>query len=350
MTDAILVTGGAGFIGSHVVDALLADERLAGMRIVVVDDLSGGEYANIPDDSDRIAFHRGSVCDAEFIDGVFDKYAFRYVYHLAAYAAEGLSPFIRRFNYTNNVVGSATVINAAIRRDVQRFVFTSSAAVYGHSARRADECDMAIPIDPYGVAKLAVEMDLNCAAASHGLAYTTFRPHNVYGTHQNLRDPYRNVVALFMRAAIEGKPFKVFGDGMQRRQFTFVKDIAPVIAGCVFDIRKENETFNIGSDTTLSIMELAQSVAEVAGVPLTVEHMPARDEAEWVAPNHWRSVKAFGEYARTAIPEGLAEMYRWAKASYDYSGPRGSLPDRFGEPAPFAAIEIEEGLPASWRR
>jgi UDP-glucose 4-epimerase len=350
MSDAILVTGGAGFIGSHVAHSILQDPRFNDYKIVIVDDYSGGEYYNIPTDSSRIDAHRGSVCDAGFIDSVFAKYNIRYVYHLAAYAAEGLSPFIRRFNYENNVVGSMNVINASIRHEVQRFVFTSSAAVYGDAAFNVLEHNPTVPIDPYGVAKLAVEMDLRCAGKSHGLTYTIFRPHNVYGENQNLRDPYRNVVALFMRAAIEGKPMRIFGDGSQQRQFTYVRDIASVIASCVFDGGTEHETYNIGSDVTLTIMELAKAVSEAAGVPLNVEHMPARDEAHYVRLNHWRSVKMFGEYAATPITKGLEMMHHWAKTSYDYTGPRGAFPDRFRKPEPFAAIEVERGLPPSWQR
>ena len=129
-TPRVLVTGGAGFIGSHVA----ADLLRAGHRVVVLDDLSGGDPANVPQGA---RFHRGSVCDPEVVDALFAEWRFDYVYHLAAYAAEGLSHFIKRFNYTNNVIGSVNLINEAVNAgDVECFVFTSSIAVYGARSRR----------------------------------------------------------------------------------------------------------------------------------------------------------------------------------------------------------------------
>ena len=116
------------------------------------------------------------------------------MFHLAAYAAEGLSPFIRRFNYQNNLIGSINLINLSVRHDVERFVFTSSVAVYGTGQLPMTEDQVPVPEDPYGNAKLAVERDLVCAHDMFGLGYTIFRPHNVYGEYQNIGDNYRNVV------------------------------------------------------------------------------------------------------------------------------------------------------------
>jgi UDP-glucose 4-epimerase len=128
---AILVTGGAGFIGSHVVDELLA----RGYRVVALDDLSGGFRSNV---DERATFVKGSILDAELINRLFGEHRFSYVFHLAAYAAEGLSHFIKRFNYQNNLIGSINLINASVNFDVRCFVFTSSIAVYGH-ARDPDD-------------------------------------------------------------------------------------------------------------------------------------------------------------------------------------------------------------------
>ena len=185
-----LVTGGAGFIGSHVAQHLLRMRH----QVVVLDDLSGGYVDNVPPGA---SFVRGSVMDHELINTLFAEHGFDYVYHLAAYAAEGLSHFIRRFNYNNNLIGSMNLIDASVNNDVRRFVFTSSIAVYGAGQTPLTEVMTPIPEDPYGVAKLAVERDLHCAQHMFGLDYTIFRPHNVYGERQNIADRYRNVVGIF---------------------------------------------------------------------------------------------------------------------------------------------------------
>jgi UDP-glucose 4-epimerase len=189
---AALVTGAAGFIGSHLVRELL---RLGRVRVVALDDLSGGYRHNVADGAE---FVEASVTDHATLARLFDKHQFRYVYHLAAYAAEGLSHFIRRFNYTNNVIGSINLINESVRHEVESFVFTSSIAVYGAVEPPMREDQMPRPEDPYGVAKYAVELDLAAAHEMFGLPYVVFRPHNFYGEYQNLGDSYRNVIGIFM--------------------------------------------------------------------------------------------------------------------------------------------------------
>ncbi|MBV8879340.1 MAG: NAD-dependent epimerase/dehydratase family protein, partial [Planctomycetaceae bacterium] len=187
-----LVTGAAGFLGSHVVDYLI---DTMGMSVVAMDDLSGGSKENV---HKKAKFVKGSVVDDRLVQRLFKQHTFRFVYHLAAYAAEGLSHFIRRFNYTNNLIGSVNLINASVNHKVETFVFTSSIAVYGAGQVPLTEETTPKPEDPYGVAKLAVEQDLAAAHEMFGLDYVVFRPHNVYGERQNLGDKYRNVVGIFM--------------------------------------------------------------------------------------------------------------------------------------------------------
>src|SRR4051794_16663504 len=207
-----LVTGGAGFMGSHVAKSLLKK----GHRVVVVDDLSGGFTENVPPGT---TFVQGSVVDHDFIDSLFHEHAFDYVYHLAAYAAEGLSHHIKRFNYVNNLIGSVNLINAAVRHRVKCFVFTSSAAVYGTRPLPLTEDTLPQPEDPYGIAKLAVERELEVTHRYFGLNYVVFRPHNVYGELQNIGDRYRNVVGIFMNQLLSGRSLTIFGDGRQTRAF-----------------------------------------------------------------------------------------------------------------------------------
>src|SRR5438552_8873027 len=205
MTNPVsIVTGAAGFIGSHVADELLKN----GHRVVSLDDLSGGFDDNVPKGA---KFVQGSILDHQLIDSLFSVHRFDYVSHLAAYAAEGLSHFIKRFNYTNNVVGSMNLINAAIRHEIDCFVFTSSIAVYGPITPPMRETDVPTPEDPYGIAKLSVELDLAAAHRMFGLRYVIFRPHNVYGEYQNLGDPYRNVLGIFMNQIMQGQPMTIFG-------------------------------------------------------------------------------------------------------------------------------------------
>ena len=184
-----LVTGGAGFIGSHVARHLLELEH----QVIVLDDLSGGFKENIPKGA---IFIEGSITDTQLIETIFTKYKFDYVYHLAAYAAEGLSHFIRKYNYENNLIGSINLINASVNHDIKCFIFTSSIAVYGTQELPLKETQKPQPEDPYGIAKYAVEQDLENAHQLFGLDYIIFRPHNVYGSGQNIGDKYRNVIGL----------------------------------------------------------------------------------------------------------------------------------------------------------
>ena len=179
-------------MGAHVARALVSRGNV---QVVVLDDLSGGFRENVPD---GVAFVEGSVTDEKLLERLFTEHGFHVVYHLAAYAAEGLSHFIRRFNYVNNIVGSVNVINESVKHDVQCLVFTSSIAAYGDVETPMQEDQAPQPEDPYGIAKLAVELDLRAAHRMFGLPYVIFRPHNVYGELQNLGDPYRNVVGIFM--------------------------------------------------------------------------------------------------------------------------------------------------------
>ncbi|MDQ3630605.1 MAG: NAD-dependent epimerase/dehydratase family protein, partial [Actinomycetota bacterium] len=193
-----LVTGAAGFIGSHVADECLN----LGMEVVATDDLSGGYLENVPEGATWV---QGDLREAEFVASLWEAGRFDVVYHLGAYAAEGLSHFIRAFNYRTNLEASVNLVNQAVLHDAQRFVFTSSIAVYGRGQVPMTEEMVPRPEDPYGVSKYAVELDLAAAHDMFGLEYTIFRPHNVYGERQNIADRYRNVIGIFMNAVLRGE-------------------------------------------------------------------------------------------------------------------------------------------------
>jgi UDP-glucose 4-epimerase len=331
MEKVSLVTGGAGFIGAHVVNALLK----MGHRVVVVDDLSGGfeDYVN-----PNAEFVKGSVYDHEFISNLFEKHKFDHVYHLAAYAAEGLSHFIRRFNYNNNLIGSINLINESIKHKVKCFVFTSSIAVYGAGQVPMTEATTPMPEDPYGISKYAVEMDLRSAHEMFGLNYIVFRPHNVYGEFQNIGDRYRNVIGIFMNQLMQGKPLTVFGDGNQTRAFSYINDVAPHIARSVDIPEAYNQVFNIGADQDYTVNELAKVIMKEMGITGDVRHLPARNEVVNAYSDHSKAKKVFGirDDDFTSLEEGIHKMAEWAKTA----GAR--------ESSRFSNIEILEKLPAVW--
>jgi UDP-glucose 4-epimerase len=328
---SVLVTGGAGFIGSHVVDELVMD----GFKVVVLDDLSGGFRKNV---NPKAVFVKGSVTDIKLVDSLFSKYHFAYVFHAAAYAAEGLSHFIRRFNYTNNLIGSINLINASVRYKVRCFVFTSSIAVYGAAQYPMTESTLPEPEDPYGIAKYAVELDLKAAHKMFGLDYIIFRPHNVYGERQNIGDKYRNVLGIFMNKVMLGEPMPIFGDGEQQRAFTHISDVAPVIA-CSIGVKKAyNKTFNVGADTPYTVNELADTVAIAMGQKRARKtYFSPRNEVKVAYSDHALSRKVFGTDKKPLpLPKGVKLMAAWVKKEGAKRSKR------------FKDIEITENLPPAW--
>ncbi len=325
-----LVTGGAGFIGSHVAHHLIQ----AGHKVVVLDDLSGGFLDHVPSGA---VFVRGSILDHSLLSGLFAEHQFDYVYHLAAYAAEGLSHFIKRFNYENNLVGSVNLINESVKNDVKCFVFTSSIAVYGALTPPMREEDTPRPEDPYGIAKLAVEQDLRATHEMFGLPYVIFRPHNVYGEHQNLGDRYRNVVGIFMNQLMQGKALTVFGDGLQTRAFSYIGDVAPWIAWAPEIQLARNQIFNIGADEEYSVKALAEATMEALGVRGELRHLPARQEVVHAYADHSKARRIFDMGPRVSLPDGLGRMAEWAQKAGSRKSQR------------FENIEIARRLPAIWQ-
>jgi len=328
---SVLVTGGAGFIGSHVADELLQ----RGYDVTILDDLSGGFRDNVPEGAELVT---GSITDTDLVDRLFRTHQFEYVCHFAAYAAEGLSHFIKHFNYTNNLLGSVNLMNASINAGVKCFAFTSSIAVYGASpVLPMTEETPPHPEDPYGVAKLAVEQELAINQRFFGMDYVVFRPHNVYGERQNIGDRYRNVVGIFMNQILQGKPMSVFGDGLQTRAFSYIGDIAPIMADALDTPAAYNQVFNIGADTPYTIVALAEAVAEAMGVAPEVRHLPPRDEVKDAYSSHDKLQRVFGERGSTKLPKGLARMAEWVRRH----GVRASQA--------FSHIEVQKNFPVAWR-
>jgi len=331
MEGNILVTGGAGFIGSHVVDRLIK----MNYKVLVLDDLSGGFKENVNPSAN---FIRGSVTNEALIKKIFNNNKIEYVYHLAAYAAEGLSHFIKKFNYENNLIGSINLINASVNHDVKCFVFTSSIAVYGKNQLPMTENMIPQPEDSYGIAKLAVEQELKASHEMFGLNYIIFRPHNVYGERQNIGDKYRNVIGIFMNQCMQGKPLAVFGDGMQSRAFSYIKDIAPAIAESIHLKDAYNEIFNIGADVPYTINQLVDEVVRVMEVNPGVNHLEERNEVKHAFSSHDKVSSCFKLKAKYSLREGLLAMAKWAKKT----GVKKSKE--------FKNIEINKNMPKSWQK
>lgn len=330
----VLITGIAGFIGSHVAEEMLQ----GGWEVTGIDDLSGGFLGNIPA---KAQFVRRSCCEP--LEDVFLAFKPDVVMHLAAYAAEGLSHHIPNFNYTNNLVGTANVLTAAHRCGAKHFIFTSSIAAYGHppSERPFDEQTPCMPCDPYGIAKLACEQHIAAFQQYYGgPEYTIFRPHNVFGPRQNIADPYRNVVGIFLRCALHGQPLPIFGDGQQSRSFSYIDVVAKCIAQAPEISAAKNEVFNIGADQSMSVLELASAIQAVTGSAVPLNHLPPRPEVRHAHADHRKARQAFPVAFQQAISvrEGLERTAAYVAKTH--------IPPPTPCPAP---IEIHQRLPPSWK-
>jgi UDP-glucose 4-epimerase len=258
------------------------------------------------------------------------------VYHFAAYAAEGLSPFIRKFNYSCNLVATANVVNACIEHQVGRLVFTSSMAVYGVGTPPFQETDIPSPIDPYGVAKFACEMDIKIAGEQHGLDWCIIRPHNVYGRNQNIWDRYRNVLGIWMYQYKKGLPFTIFGDGSQQRAFSSIDDCLVPLWKAGTDPRASKQIINIGSWKYYSIKEASEVLKKVIGDGDT-KHEEARHEVKDALPSHEKSVQLLDYEDKTSLEAGLRDMWNWAK----------NQPDR--PQKSWDSYELEKGIYGFWK-
>ena len=325
-----LITGGAGFIGSHLADEVIKN----GEEVVILDDLSGGFKDNV---NPKATFIEGSVLDGRLVKEIFRKHRIDYVFHLAAYAAEGLSHFIRRFNYENNLIGSVNLINESVLHDIKCFVFTSSIAVYGRNQLPMTEELTPMPEDPYGIAKLAIEQDLKAAREMFGLNYIIFRPHNVYGERQNIGDKYRNVIGIFMNQIMSGQELSIFGDGTQTRAFSYIKDVAPIIAKSILVKEAYCQIFNVGADKPYSVNELAEVVCRAMGKKKNIRFYPARNEVQDAYSTHEKIRKIFHYTPQWSLEDGIAQMSKWALKA-------GSRASRR-----FENIEIEKKLPIAWK-
>jgi UDP-glucose 4-epimerase len=310
MSKKVLITGIAGLLGSHFSRYLL-DKKY---EVIGIDDLSGG-YLDYVDKRliKSKKFYKIDLIDEKNLEKIFNKHRPDYVYHFAAYAAEGLSPFIRNFNYTNNLLCSVNLINKCIKYDVKKIIFTSSMAVYGHGKPPFTENQLPNPIDPYGIAKYSVEMDLKQAYDQFGLKYTIIRPHNVIGINQNIWDKYRNVIGIWIRKILAGEHIIIFGDGLQKRAFSDIKyymepfEKVMAVGDC--------EVFNIGADHEYKIIEIAKLVQKISKefkYNPEIIHLEKRHEVKNAYCKHDKAKKFLNFIDNTNIESTVRDMFKWA--------------------------------------
>ena len=305
----VLITGVAGLLGARLADYLC--ETQTGIRVVGIDNLSGGYIENIHPSVEFINIDLAT--EPRKLETIFKKYQPDYVFHLAAYAAEGLSPFIRQFNYDNNLKATAGIVNECIKNDVKRLVFTSTLAVYGHGEGGVfNETQTPKPIDPYGVAKYACEMDIQIAGEQHGLDWCIIRPHNVYGIKQNIWDKYRNVLGIWMFQHMNDEQMTIFGDGTQTRAFSYIDDSLAPLWNAATRPEASNQIINLGGIEEHSINEAAEILRDVMGAG-DVVYREARHEVKHSIPTWQKSVDILGFEHTTNLKEGLTEMWEWAQ-------------------------------------
>ena len=346
--NKILITGCAGLVGSANCHWILENTN---DDIIGVDNLTGGFQENLPDESSRFIFHKMDV-ENESLRDIFIKHSPTHVMAYSAYAAECLSPFIRKYNITNNLLAMANLINCCINYDIKRILFTSSIAVYGHGKFFPPfyESLQPEPIDPYGCAKYFVEMDLKIANEQHGLDYVILRPHNIYsgkintkynknGYGQVYNDRYRNFLAILMYRYLRGEKLTIFGDGLQKRAFSYIGDSLPCFYRALTEPQCSKQIINIGGIQETTILDAANVVIDVIGGGELI-HLEQRHEVKNAYPSYQKSVELLGFEHKTNLYSGVTEMWDWVKKDYE-------LYKR--EPITFGDYEVNKGMYSYWK-
>jgi len=328
----VLITGVAGLLGSRLADWII--ENVPDAEVVGIDDLSGGYRENV---NPKVIFWQQNLVEHP-IENAFDVHRFDYVFHFAAYAAEGLSPFIRQYNYENNLVATARIINQCIKHNVKRLVFTSTLAVYGYGDGGVfDEQQTPKPIDPYGVAKYACEMDIQIAGEQHGLDWCIIRPHNVYGIKQNIWDKYRNVLGIWMYQHTINEPMTIFGDGTQTRAFSYIDDsLEPLWKSAILP-EASKQIINLGGIKEYSINEANEILREVVG-GIEVKYFEGRHEVKHSIPTWQKSIDLLDFEHKTDLKEGLTKMWEWVKTQ--------PVRERFI----WENYELDKGIYSFWKK
>lgn len=329
MSKHVLVTGGAGFMGSWLTDELVG----RGHQVTCVDNLLGGKTCNVNSDC---MFVSGDLRDPEFVDSIVK--GVEVIFHLAAYAAEGQSVFSPRSINEINLLPMNNLLVSAVNHNVEGFVFTSSMAVYGNQPPPFHEGMPRKPEDPYGAAKAYCETMLEIFGRLHGLNYVIIRPHNVYGPRQNIADPYRNVLGIWINRIMRAKPPLIYGDGKQKRAFSYIGDVTPAIANAGFRDAASGQIINVGSDEIVTINEACKLTLELADRSgLKPQYLPGRPgEVKHAYCTVQKSIEILDYRTRHKLCSGLKTMIEWAQ-QHGQEEPTYTLP-----------LEITKNAPRVW--
>ena len=326
----VLINGVAGLLGSRMASWIL--DNIPECEVFGIDDLSGGYIENI---DTRVKFYKVDCADDEF-EKIFGIIKPDYVYHFAAYAAEGLSSFIRKYNYKNNLLSTANIVNCCINNDVKRLIFTSSMAVYGKQTPPFDEILERKPIDPYGIAKAGCERDIEIAGEQHGLDWCIIRPHNVYGLNQNIWDKYRNVLGIWMYKHLNGLPLTIYGTGEQTRAFSYIDDCLLPLWKAAVSEKASKQIINLGGTKEYSINQAADILIDVMGGGQKI-YLEQRHEVLHAWSTWQKSIDVLDYCDTTSLHQGLTTMWGWAKTQPD----RGQFK--------WKNYEVEKGIYSYWK-
>lgn len=327
----ILVTGAAGFMGSHLVDTLIKE----GHEVFGIDDLSGGYKRNV---NPKSRFYKADLRNRKEIDEIVSEVKPDILYHLAADATEGRSQFTPINCTERGILAYINAITPCINNGIRKVIVTSSISIYGSQKPPFDESMPRKPDDVYGVNKAALEEVTEILSDVYGFAYVILRPHNVYGEKQNLADPYRNVIGIWINALFREKPIYIYGDGEQLRAFSYIQDVTPCIIKAGFSDKCTGEIINIGGKEPVTINKVARIIMEEFGRETEVIHLPSRPkEVKYAYSTHQKSERLLDYEERFSLREGIKRMIKWAKVL----GPQ--------EPVYMDAFEIEDKkIPKTW--
>jgi UDP-glucose 4-epimerase len=302
-----LVTGGAGFIGSHLVDALVRQ----GARVKVIDNLSTGRKENLKDAAARIEFHEGDIRDVNLLPRLMD--GVEVVFHQAAVVSVPLSVEKPLDSDAVNATGTLSILEAARQAGCRRVVLASSSAVYGDDPELPKQEGMPFrPLSPYAVQKMTGEYYAGLYTRLYGLETACLRYFNVFGPRQDPSSPYSGVISIFMDRAAAGRAPFIFGDGEQTRDFIFVQDVVNANLRAAVATGAAGKAFNIGTGTTVTVNRLWQRVAALAGISLTPEYQDPRDgDILHSVADISAARRDLGFAPEIRFDDGLAETYAW---------------------------------------
>ncbi|MCD6550831.1 SDR family oxidoreductase [Thermotoga sp.] len=307
----VLVTGGAGFIGSHVVDRLIEK----GYGVIVIDNLSSGKVENL---NRNALFYEQSIEDEEMMERIFSLHRPEYVFHLAAQASVSVSVREPARDAKTNILGSLVLLEKSIKHGVKKFIFSSTGgAIYGENVRifPTPETEIPHPISPYGIAKYSVEMYLDFFAKEYGLKYTVLRYANVYGPRQ---DPHgeAGVVAIFTERMLKGEEVHIFGDGEYVRDYVYVDDVAE--SNLLAMERGDNDVFNIGTGKGITVNELFRMLKEITGYDREPVYKPPRKGDVRKSILDWTKAKEkLGWEPKIPLEEGLRLTVEYFRKTLD---------------------------------